>query len=215
MDVARHLAHLPEANSEEYSPKTPVPIVHRDGKPCGRAAQSIRLIPGRYLEKLYGCEGIDTDKIGEIKAKSSSTWVIPGYLVMFVFFGAALGAEAVVRERQNHTLERLLVGSARRGSILGGIYSGIAAKGLMQILLFWTIGVLVFHADIGPSPAAVILLSVLMVVMSSAFGVMLATLVKTQRSANSLTVLASLVLAPLGGCWFPLFIFPDKLRNLS
>ncbi len=72
--------------------------------------------------------GIDTDKIGEIKAKSSSTWVIPGYLVMFVFFGAALGAEALVRERQNHTLERLLVGSVRRGSILGGIFSSIAAK---------------------------------------------------------------------------------------
>ena len=59
VDVARHLAHLPEANSEEYSPKTPVPLVHKDGKPCGRAAQSIRLIPGRYLEKLYGCEGIE------------------------------------------------------------------------------------------------------------------------------------------------------------
>ncbi len=59
VDVARHLAHLPEANSEEYSPKTPVPLVHKDGKPCGRAAQSIRLIRGRYLERLYGCEGIE------------------------------------------------------------------------------------------------------------------------------------------------------------
>ncbi|GAI38470.1 unnamed protein product, partial [marine sediment metagenome] len=47
VDVARHLAHLPEASSEEYSPKTPVPLVHKDGKPCGRAAQNIRLIPGR------------------------------------------------------------------------------------------------------------------------------------------------------------------------
>jgi len=158
---------------------------------------------------------IDTDKVGEIKAKSSSNWVIPGYLVMFVFFGAALAAETVVRERQNHTLERLLASSVRRGSILGGIFSGIAAKGLMQILLFWTVGVLAFGTDLGPSPAAVILLSVLMVVMSSAFGIMLATLVKTQRSAGSIAVLASLVLAPLGGCWLPLFIFPRWLQVIA
>jgi len=158
---------------------------------------------------------IDTEKVGEIKAKSSSNWVIPGYLVMFVFFGAALAAETVVRERQNHTLERLLASSVRRGSILGGIFSGIAAKGLMQILLFWTVGVLAFGTDLGPSPAAVILLSVLMVVMSSAFGIMLATLVKTQRSAGSIAVLASLVLAPLGGCWLPLFVFPRWLQLIA
>jgi len=158
---------------------------------------------------------IDTEKVGEIKAKSSSNWVIPGYLVMFVFFGAALAAETVVRERQNHTLERLLASSVRRGSILGGIFSGIAAKGLMQILLFWTVGVLAFGTDLGPSPAAVILLSVLMVVMSSAFGIMLATLVKTQRSAGSIAVLVSLVLAPLGGCWLPLFVFPRWLQLIA
>lgn len=158
---------------------------------------------------------IDTEKVGEIKAKSSSNWVIPGYLVMFVFFGAALTAETVVRERQNHTLERLLTSSVGRGSILGGIFSGIAAKGLMQILLFWIVGVLAFGTDLGPSPAAVILLSVLMVVMSSAFGVMLATLVKTQRSAGSIAVLASLVLAPLGGCWLPLFVFPRWLQVIA
>ena len=59
VDVARHLAHLPDANSEEYSSDTPVALVHKDGKPCCRTAQDIRLIPGRYLAKLYGSERID------------------------------------------------------------------------------------------------------------------------------------------------------------
>ena len=159
--------------------------------------------------------GIDIEEVGEIKPKSSSNWVIPGYLAMFVFFSAALAAEAVVRERQNHTLERLLASSVGRGSILGGIFSGIAAKGLIQIILFWSVGVLAFGTDLGPSPAAVIILSILMVVMSSAFGIMLATLVKTQRSAGSIAVLASLVLAPLGGCWWPLFAFPRWLQVIA
>lgn len=156
-----------------------------------------------------------TEKVGEVDEESASNWVIPGYLVMFVFFGAAIGAETIVRERQNHTLERLMASSVRRESILGGIFTGTAAKGLIQILLFWVVGLLAFNLDLGPSPAAVIILSILMVIMSAAFAIMLATLVKTQRSAGSIATLASLVLAPLGGCWWPLFILPEWMQALA
>jgi ABC-2 type transport system permease protein len=156
-----------------------------------------------------------TEKVGEVKEESASNWVIPGYLVMFVFFGAALGAETIVRERQNRTLERLLSSSVRREAILGGIFTGTAAKGLIQILLFWVVGILAFKMDLGNSPAAVIILSILTVIMSAAFSVMLATLVKTQRSAGSIAVLASLLLAPIGGCWWPLFLHPGWLQTLA
>jgi len=155
------------------------------------------------------------EKVGEVEAENASNWALPGYLVMFVFFTAALSAEAIVRERQSHTLERLLTGSVRRESILGGIFTGTAAKGLIQILIFWAVGILAFNTDIGLSPAAAIILSILMVIMSSAFGIMLATLVKTQRSAGSIAVLTSLVLAPLGGCWWPLFILPKWMQALA
>jgi len=156
-----------------------------------------------------------TEKVGEVEEESAANWVIPGYLVMFVFFGAALGAETIVRERQNHTLERLLASSVRRESILGGIFTGTAAKGLIQIILFWVVGILAFKMDIGNSPAAVIILSILMVITSAAFSIMLATLVKTQRSAGSIAVLASLLLAPIGGCWWPLFLHPGWLQTLA
>jgi len=156
-----------------------------------------------------------TKKVGEREAENPSDWVIPGYLVMFVFFAAAISAEMIVRERQNHTLERLLASSVKQESILGGVFLGNLAKGLVQILIFWTAGILVFKADLGLSPAAVILLSILTVVMSAAFGVMLATFAKTRRSAGSMAVLASLVLAPLGGCWWPLFITPKWMQSLA
>ncbi len=156
-----------------------------------------------------------TEKVGDVEEESSANWVIPGYLVMFVFFGAALGAETIVRERQNNTLERLMGSSVKREAILGGIFTGTAAKGLIQILLFLAVGLLVFKMDMGNSPAAVIILSILMVLVSAAFAIMLATLVKTQRSAGSVAVLASLVLAPLGGCWWPLFIMPEWMQALA
>jgi ABC-2 type transport system permease protein len=156
-----------------------------------------------------------TEKVGAVEEVNPSNWVIPGYLVMFVFFGAAVGAETIVRERQNNTLERLLSSSVRRESILGGIFTGMSLKGLVQILIFWVVGLLAFGLELGNAPAAVIILSVLMVIVSAAFAIMLATLVKTQRSAGSIAVLASLVLAPLGGCWWPLFILPEWMQALA
>jgi ABC-2 type transport system permease protein len=54
-----------------------------------------------------------------------------------------------------------------------------------------------------------------MVVMSSAFALMLATLARTMRSAASLAVITSLLLAPLGGCWWPGFLYPEWLQNFA
>ncbi len=180
---------------------------------------------GQELPELLSVQGgvrtrpsnIDygVENVGEVEAEEPSNYVIPGYLVMFVFMAAAFSAETIVRERQNHTLERLLAASVKRESILSGIFAGTAVKGLVQIALFWTVGLLVFHIDLGLSPAAVILLSILMVGMSSAFAIMLATLAKTQRSDGSIALITSLVLAPLGCCWWPLFITPRWMQFIA
>jgi ABC-2 type transport system permease protein len=156
-----------------------------------------------------------TESIGAVKAMNASNYVVPGYLVMFVFMAAGFSAIAVVQERKNNTLERLLATSVTKEEILGGIYVGTVIRGLLQIIIFWTIGILVFKVDLGLAPWGVILLSVLMALMSSAFALMLSTLAKTVRSASSLAVLTSLLMAPLGGCWWPAFLYPQWLQNVS
>ncbi len=155
------------------------------------------------------------ENVGDVEPFNASSFVVPGYLVMFVFFAAAIASTEIIQERRNHTLERLMAGSVNKQSILGGIYLGGVLRGLVQIFIFWTAGVLVFKVDLGVAPWAVFLLSFLMVMMSAAFSVMLATLVKTDRSASALAVLCALLLAPLGGCWWPLFIVPAWMRFLA
>jgi ABC-2 type transport system permease protein len=155
------------------------------------------------------------ENFGEVQAENPANWVIPGYLVMFVFFTAAFSAAQLVKERQNHTLERILTSSANREAILGGVFVGTVAKGIIQITIFWAVGILFFNLDMGISPLAAILLSILMILMSSAFGVMLSTFVKTENSASSIGVLVSLTLAPLGGCWWPLFVTPKWMQFIS
>jgi ABC-2 type transport system permease protein len=171
------------------------------------------MFSGATAEKSYLT--YKTEQVGNVEAQNAANWVIPGYLVMFVFMAAATAAPEIVKERKNNTLERLLSTSVRRESILGGIFTGIAIKGLIQIIIFWAFGILVFHVNMGLSPLAVIILSLLMIIMSSAFAVMLATLARTIRSASSLAVITSLILAPLGGCWWPGFLYPEWLQNFA
>ena len=64
---------------------------------------------GQAIQQLFSDQGgttagesfiqFRTDKVGEVEAENPSNYVIPGYLVMFIFFAAALSAETIVRER--------------------------------------------------------------------------------------------------------------------
>ncbi|MDO8472967.1 MAG: ABC transporter permease [Dehalococcoidia bacterium] len=155
------------------------------------------------------------DRVGPIKEPPSSNWILPGYLVMFVFFVGALGAESIVAERETQTLERLLISGARRSALLAGKFTSAFLRGLGQVILLWAVGVAFFNVDMGVSPAAVVVISILTVLMASAFGIMLATLVKTRKSAGSIGVTLSIALAPLGGCWWPLFITPAWMQFIG
>jgi ABC-2 type transport system permease protein len=183
----------------------------------GDLAQSIRSLLIGQLGNASESQMITftTEKVGNVEAINPANFTIPGYLVMFVFMTASFAAAQITKERQSHTLERLLSGSASRSAILGGVYTGTVIKGVIQMAIFWGIGVLVFKMDLGIAPAAVFIISLLIILMASAFGVMLSTFVKTERSASSIGVLASLIMAPLGGCWWPLFITPRWMQNIA
>lgn len=155
------------------------------------------------------------EQVGDVEAIAASNLTLPGYLTMFVFFAAALSAEAIARERKNHTLERLLSNGTTRPAILFGKFLSSVYRGGMQLAVLWGVGLIAFGIDIGASPIAVIGVSILMVLASSAFGVMLASMVDSVRTASSAAVLASLSMAALGGSWWPLFIAPDWQQQLA
>ena len=159
--------------------------------------------------------GFEVERVGDIRPFKTSNFTLPGYLTMFVFFAAALSAEAIARERQTHTLERLISNGTRRESIILGKFIGAVYRGVMQLVVMWTVGIFAFKIDLGVSPAAVVLLSILMALAAAAFGVLLASFVKDVKTAATAGVLVSLTLAPLGGSWWPLFITPQWMQSLA
>ena len=159
--------------------------------------------------------GLVVERGGDVVPFQPSNFTLPAYLTMFVFFSAALSAEAIARERQNQTLERLMSNGTRRESIVLGKFIGTAYRSAAQLAVMWLAGVLIFDIYLGIAPVAVIAISVLMALASAAFGVLLASFVRSVQAAGSAGVLTSLVLAPIGGCWWPLFIAPQWMQELA
>ncbi len=159
--------------------------------------------------------GLEVERAGDVVPFQPSNFTLPAYLTMFVFFSAALSAESIARERQNQTLERLMSNGTRRESIVLGKFVGTAYRAAAQLVVMWLAGVLLFDIYLGIAPAAVIAISVLMALASAAFGVLLASFVRSVQAAGSAGVLTSLVLAPIGGCWWPLFIAPQWMQALA
>ena len=158
---------------------------------------------------------MEVEQVGAMKSPDAPNWAVSGYVVMFLFFTAALGAETIVRERENNTLQRLTASGAGRAIILGGKMMGAMVRAMVQASVLWGAGVWLFGMDLGGASASVFMVTLLFIFAAAGFSVFLASWAKSAESAGSVATLVSLVAAPLGGCWWPLFIAPQWLQNLS
>ncbi|MFC1465787.1 MAG: ABC transporter permease [Candidatus Brachytrichaceae bacterium NZ_4S206] len=138
-----------------------------------------------------------------------------GQLITWVFiplFGiSALFAE----ERQTGTLRRLLITPTGRGTYLLGTILGNVFWALVQMALLVTFGSIVLKVRWADQPAAMGAMLVSSTLAAAAFGVMLGAFVKTASQANGLSIMLGMVMALLGGCWYPSELFPEAVRTAA
>ncbi len=138
----------------------------------------------------------------------------PGQLVTWVLITLIGGAEVFVNERLGGTLRRLLVTPNRKGALIAGKIVGRLTMGLIQMALLIGFGVLVLGVSWGRSLAALAVMLVAFGLAGTAFGVMLGAFSHTRSQASSLTVLFSMLLASLGGAWWPMEITPPLYQKV-
>jgi ABC-2 type transport system permease protein len=158
---------------------------------------------------------ITYQRIGPVVQKTAASWILPGYVTMFVFFALALTAENLLAERENYTLDRLAANGARPGGILLGKYLGNVARGTVQAAVLWGAGILIFKVDAGYTPWMTLAVTMAIVLCASAFGLLIAAVAKSRAAAGAMAVFGSLTMAPLGGCWWPLFMMPAWMQALA
>lgn len=170
------------------------------------AQEALAERPSRVTVLTAGAEEATTgyDQAAQVTAGQLITWV----------FIPLLGTSGLLAyERSTGTLRRLLITPTRKGTFLLGTITGQLGLALVQMALLVVFGIVVMRVNWGNSPAALALLLVTFGLAAVALGTMLGTFIKTDSQAGNVSIMAGMVMALLGGCWWPLELFPEGLKQ--
>ena len=152
--------------------------------------------------------GTKVVEAGSAANQTPSGYVLssPGMMVNFILFSLMTAGIALIIERQNGTLQRLMTTRLRRWELIGGKAAGMFLITFLQQTILIAVAQLFFGVDYLRDPAALLLMMVSMSLVASTLGLLFASVLKTEQALVATTVLTSMVIAALSGAWFPLEI---------
>ena len=136
-----------------------------------------------------------------------------GQIITWVFIPLLGISSLFAYERRKGTLKRLLVSPTGRATYLLGTIAGRMALALVQMLLLVAFGILVMRLPWARAPGALAVMLVATALAAAALGTMLGAFVRSEAQAGGLSILIGMVMALLGGCWYPLDLFPAAVRT--
>lgn len=153
---------------------------------------------------------------GRRPVPSGFNFSLPGILVMYLMMNLLIfGGATVSAERRNGVIKRLMVHPVTRLELVMGKIYGLMLLGGVQILFFLAVGKFLFHVNLGANLPAVALTLLVFAWVAGSLGVLAGSLTVAEDRVTGICVLASLLMAALGGCWWPLEIGPPMLKVIS
>jgi len=141
---------------------------------------------------------------------------IPGTMVMFTMLVLLTsGAAQLVIERNEGLLRRLASTPISRGSIVLGKLTARVALAMVQISFAMVAGTVLFGMDWGPSLPMVIAVMFGWATFNGSLAIVLGNLARTDSQVTGIGVMATIVLALLGGAAWPIEITPAWIQQLA
>jgi ABC-2 type transport system permease protein len=174
-----------------------------------QALESAQTLMDDAPDRVNAVLGGTVDPVQYDPAANSSA----GQLITWVFIPLIGISAAFAYERQIGTLRRLLTTPTGKATYLLGTILCNFFWALVQMTLLVLFGVLVMGVRWAQQPAALAIVMVAAALAAAALGTMLGTFVKTAGQANGLSIMLGMVMALLGGCWYPIELFPEAVRS--
>jgi len=150
-------------------------------------------------------DDFDYDPQANVSAGQLITWVfIPLFGISALF----------AYERQQGTLRRVLTTPTSKATFLLGTISGQVAMALIQMTLLVVFAFFAFKLNWG-NPLGVFLILTCSALAAAAIGTAMGTFIKSEGQATGLSIMAGMMMGMLGGCWFPLELFPPVMQNVA
>ncbi len=170
----------------------------------------------REIMKLPDPVALNAKFAGRKPVPSGFNFSLPGNLVMYLMMNLLIfGGATVAAERRNGVLKRITTFPVTPGEIVMGKIYGLVVLGVVQIVFFLAMGRFAFGVNLGANLPAVTLTLIIFSWVAASFGVLAGFLLAAEDRVVGVCVLASLLMAALGGCWWPLEVAPPTLKTLA
>lgn len=175
-----------------------------------RSLETAQAVQRDAPERVTVVEGLTEDQVEYDPRANTSA----GQLITWVFVPLFGISALFAYERQQGTLRRLLTTPASKATFLLGTIIGQVAMALVQMSLLVLFGILVMKLSWGREPLALFVILLASALAGAAFGTTMGTFIKTEGQASGLSTMFGMVFALMGGCWYPLELFPSVVQNI-
>jgi ABC-2 type transport system permease protein len=136
-------------------------------------------------------------------------------VIAYSYLSSAFSGMAITVERQEGLLRRFAYTPASRFDVVAGKLLGRIQISCVQILFLLAVGMFVFRVSLGRSPGALLLLMVALAFCAGSFGVLIGSLFRSPEQVSGVSVIATLTMSALGGCWWPIEIVARPFRIVA
>jgi ABC-2 type transport system permease protein len=153
-----------------------------------------------------------------LKEKESPVGLIhavAGTAIMMLLFSVTGMGSAMLEEKQEGTLKKLMMAPINPSSILFGKMISVNVISILQLIIMFIYGWLMFGLDLPGHIFSTMIMIVCTAFACSAFGVFLVSIAKSKAQVQGLSTLIILTMSAIGGSMIPSFIMPAFMQKLS
>ena len=159
---------------------------------------------------------LDSSFAGRKPVPSGFSFSLPATLVMYLVMNLLIfGGATVAAERRNGILRRLATTPITCFELVQGKIYGLILLGVVQILFFLAVGRFLFHVNLGANLPGVTATLLVFAWVAASIGVLVGSLTVAEDRVIGICVLSSLLMAALGGCWWPMEIAPPAQKIVA
>jgi ABC-2 type transport system permease protein len=141
--------------------------------------------------------------------------LVPSYTVLFVFFLVNIMARSFIAERELGTLRRLKLAPISPMELLVGKNIPFYCLSLVQTLLLFVSGRLIFGMSWGSEPWMLVPVIACTSLAATALGLMVSTFIRTDSQVSAYGNSLVILLAGISGCFMPRRWLPEAMQDVS
>jgi len=182
------------------------------------APQDRKDLEARYDQhQIKRLISLRAERAGEIRTiPAGFNHTIPAMSVMFILFTVLMyGGINLLQERREGQLERIYLSPATFMTIISGKWFSRLVLGMLQIVILFLVGKILFKIYLGPSLLGLFLVALFFCGTIAGMSILLGSFIRKEEILVVFNILFANIMASLGGCWWPIELVPKGVRSIS